>query len=83
MCRRSVGVHGRVRIVQSNGFRIFFDGLLRTRARARGERERTATIHPSSVDKGGSRYVRFRKRELESALTERKRKRRDGEKKKK
>ena len=40
-------------------------------------------IHPSSVDKGGSRYVRFRKRELESALTERKRKRRDGEKKKK
>ena len=58
MCRRSVGVHGRVRIVQSNGFGIFFDGLLRARTRhARGERERerTAMMNPSSVD--GSRCV--------------------------
>ena len=78
MCRRSVGVYGRVRIVQSNGFGIFFDGLLRARTRhARGERERerererTAMMNPSSVD--GSRCVfvnanwkaRQRKRERE------------------
>ena len=79
MCRRSVGVHGRVRIVQSNGFGIFFDGLLRARTRhARGERERTAMMNPSSVD--GSRCVfvnanwkaRQRKRERERCESEKK-----------
>ena len=63
----------------------FSDGLLRTRTRAEREKEREEAGNdtPSSVDKGGSRYVRFRKRELKRFDREKEKETRDGEKKKK